>query len=237
MQAVPNTPAPPQPVNIGLEITKDLVKVFQNHLDARRWRGVRFCVSCLFLLSPYYLTLRLTCNYRLRTQLHMFAHLATLPKPLISITSLLSLLNQSFIFVLENEFSLRAERGDELVKVVLETLLRIPAEKLQGQNEALEAIKSGLSNYMNSRELDLSFLGDKVNESQWLDVSLFAKTAFGNSDRLDDILTYSGLRTAPTTTVRSIHVINRRSTSNSIETIRAVFPIKRITSLHDRREC
>lgn len=105
----------------------------------------------------------------------MFAHLATLPKPLISITSLLSLLNQSFIFVLENEFSLRAERGDELVKVVLETLLRIPAEKLQGQNEALEAleaIRSGLSNYMSSRELDLSFLGDSVNESQWLDVSL-----------------------------------------------------------------
>lgn len=101
----------------------------------------------------------------------MFAHLATLPKPLISIASLLSLLNQSFIFVLENEFSLRAERGDELVRVVLETLLRIPSHKLEGQNEALEAIKSGLSNYMGSRELDLSFLGDKVNEKQWLDVS------------------------------------------------------------------
>lgn len=101
----------------------------------------------------------------------MFAHLATLPKPLISISSVLSLLNQSFIFVLENEFSLRAERGDELVRVVLETLLRIPSDKLEGQNEALEAIKSGLSNYMGSRELDLSFLGDKVNETQWLDVS------------------------------------------------------------------
>lgn len=49
MQPVPSTPAPPQPINVGLEITKDLVKVFQNHLDARRWRGVRFCVS----VSPY----------------------------------------------------------------------------------------------------------------------------------------------------------------------------------------
>lgn len=104
-------------------------------------------------------------------QLHMFANLATLPKPLISISSLLSLLNQSFIFVLENEFSLRAERGDELVRVVLETLLRIPSEYLQGQNETLEAIRNGLGNYMGSRSLDLAFLGDKINESQWIDVS------------------------------------------------------------------
>lgn len=104
-------------------------------------------------------------------QLHMFANLATLPKPLISISSLLSLLNQSFIFVLENEFSLRAERGDELVRVVLETLLRIPSEYLQGQNETLDAIRNGLGNYMGSRSLDLAFLGDKINESQWIDVS------------------------------------------------------------------
>jgi hypothetical protein len=102
----------------------------------------------------------------------MFAHLATLPKPLISVTSLLSLLNQSFIFVLENEFSLRAERGDELVRVVLETLLRIPAQQLEGQAEALDAIRNGLTNYMGSRQLDLAFLGDKINESQWLDVSI-----------------------------------------------------------------
>lgn len=101
----------------------------------------------------------------------MFANLATLPKPLISISSLLSLLNQSFIFVLENEFSLRAERGDELVRVVLETLTRIPSEYLQGQNETLDAIRNGLGNYMGSRSLDLAFLGDKINESQWIDVS------------------------------------------------------------------
>lgn len=101
----------------------------------------------------------------------MFANLATLPKPLISISSLLSLLNQSFIFVLENEFTLRAERGDELVRVVLETLLRVPAESLQGQNETMDAIRNGLNNYMSSRELDMSFLADAVNVSQWQDVS------------------------------------------------------------------
>lgn len=103
----------------------------------------------------------------------MFANLATLPKPLISISSLLSLLNQSFIFVLENEFSLRAERGDELVRVVLETLLRIPQTYLQDSNdsETLEAIRNGLANYMNSRSLDLSFLGDNINQEQWNDVS------------------------------------------------------------------
>ena len=49
--SVPNTPAPAQSVNIGLEIVKDLVKVFQNHLDARRWRSVRFCVSVLVFQS------------------------------------------------------------------------------------------------------------------------------------------------------------------------------------------
>lgn len=43
--SAPSTPATPQSINIGLEIVKDLVKVFQNHLDARRWRSVRFCVS------------------------------------------------------------------------------------------------------------------------------------------------------------------------------------------------
>lgn len=43
--SAPTTPATPQSINIGLEIVKDLVKVFQNHLDARRWRSVRFCVS------------------------------------------------------------------------------------------------------------------------------------------------------------------------------------------------
>lgn len=165
----------------------------------------------------------------------MFAHLATLPKPLISITSLLSLLNQSFIFILENEFSLRAERGDELVKVVLETLIRLPAEKLQGQDEALDAIKSGLSNYMNSRELDLSFLGDKVNEQQWLDVSLFAQTIFVDSNQLGANLTRFLLCIASATTVRSVRVIIRRSTSNTIETIRAVFTLKRIKLFHDRR--
>lgn len=111
----------------------------------------------------------------------MFAHLATLPKPLISIASLLSLLNQSFIFVLENEFSLRAERGDELVRVVLETLLRLPGQSLVGQEEAVNAIKNGLANYMNSRQLDVAFLGDHINESQWIDVS-----ATGNSLRAAD---------------------------------------------------
>lgn len=37
-------PTSPSSVNIGLEIVKDLVKAFQNHLDARRWRSVRFSV-------------------------------------------------------------------------------------------------------------------------------------------------------------------------------------------------
>lgn len=41
----PTTPTAPAAINLGLEIVKHLVKVFQNHLDARRWRSVRFSVS------------------------------------------------------------------------------------------------------------------------------------------------------------------------------------------------
>lgn len=135
-------------VNLGLEIVKDLVKAFQNHLDARRWRSVRF-------------------------SLHLFAHLASLPKPLVDPQSLLSLLRDSFVSVLENEPGLRAERGDELVRVVLETLLRLAPSGSGGLDaDSLEGIKSGIQGYMASRQLDTAFLASGTgNEAQWVDVS------------------------------------------------------------------
>ncbi len=46
--ATPTTPATPAAINLGLEIVKDLVKAFQNHLDARRWRSVRFSVCSIW---------------------------------------------------------------------------------------------------------------------------------------------------------------------------------------------
>ena len=104
-------------------------------------------------------------------QLHLFAHLASLPKPLVDSSSLLSLLQNSFVSVLENEPGLRAERGDELVRVVLETLIRLSSDN--GLNaDSLEGIKSGIQGYMTSRQLDIAFLSSGTgNETQWIDVS------------------------------------------------------------------
>lgn len=141
-------PSTPAAVNVGLEIVRDLVKAFQNHLDARRWRSVRF-------------------------SLHLFAHLASLPKPLVDAGSLLNLLRDSFVSALENEPGLRAERGDELVRVVLETLIRLSADRGLDA-DALEGIKAGIAGYMTSRQLDTAFLASGTgNEGQWVDVSAY----------------------------------------------------------------
>lgn len=186
--------ATPQIINLGLEIVRHLVKVFQNHLDARRWRSARFYVrgrETLLLLarlrqrdegihlpasgtSPVSLLTSPTFPSPRRTQLHLFAHLASLPKPLIDLASLVALLHQSFVSALENELGLRAERGDELVRVVLETLLRLDGVKVEAAaGETLQTIRAGIDNYMANRRLDYSFLGgESGNEKQWQDVSV-----------------------------------------------------------------
>lgn len=108
-------------------------------------------------------------------QLHLFAHLASLPKPLISASSLLELLHQSFVTALENELGLRAERGDELVRVVLETLLRLNNDGLksggEGEEGTLAAIARGVESYMTTRELDWKYLTGEERKAQWVDVS------------------------------------------------------------------
>jgi len=127
----PSTPAPTR-ANVGLEIVKDLVKSFQNHLDARRWRSVRF-------------------------HLHLFALLASLPRPLIQPKSLLELLSLSFLNALDNEPGLRAERGDEVARVVLETLLRLDLANNGGEmGDAVNSIKQSLQNYLSSRNVTLN---------------------------------------------------------------------------------
>ena len=167
MQAATTTvPAIPQNINIGVEIVKDLVKAFQNHLDTRRWRSVRFSVS---KAQEQFLPVLPVISAKLDLQLHLFAHLASLPKPLISTSSLLDLLHQSFVTVLNNEPGLRTERGDELVRVVLETLMRLRGQDKSG--ETLEGISNGIKVYMASRKLDIDFLGgDTGNVAQFRDV-------------------------------------------------------------------
>lgn len=115
-------------------------------------------------------TLNLFSNIKRSLQLHLFAHLASLPKPLISSDSLLALLQQSFVTALENELGLRAERGDELVRVILESLLRLA--NVDANNDTLISISQGVGNYMQSRELDIKYLTGKDElSSQWVDVS------------------------------------------------------------------
>ena len=107
------------------------------------------------------------------SQLHLFAHLASLPRPLVDASSLLTLLHASFILPLENEPGLRAERGDELVRVVLETLLRLSPGTgvMQAGNETLESIRTGVQTYMSARQVDRHFLGgESGNAEQWIDV-------------------------------------------------------------------
>lgn len=121
---------------------------------------------------------------RLNPQLHLFAHVASLPRPLIDASSLLTLLHASFVLPLENEPGLRAERGDELVRVVLETLLRLSPGTgvMQAGNETLESIRTGVQTYMSARQVDRQFLGgESGNAKQWIDVghcALLKRVAF-----------------------------------------------------------
>jgi len=172
MQPATPVTATPQTIFIGLEIVKDLVKTFQRHLDARRWRSVRFSVSShFFVLYDSDIAMLTTKSPFVSLQLHLFAHLASLPKPLISSDSLLALLQQSFVTALENELGLRAERGDELVRVVLESLLRLA--NVDANNDTLISISQGIGAYMQSRELDIKYLtGENELNGQWVDVSI-----------------------------------------------------------------
>ena len=120
---------------------------------------------------------RLTSGFSRNMQLHLFAHLASLPRPLVDASSLLTLLHASFLLPLENEPGLRAERGDELVRVVLETVLRLsPATGvMQAGNETLESIRTGVQTYMSARQVDRQFLGgESGNAEQWIDVGRLA---------------------------------------------------------------
>ncbi|GAA5965784.1 hypothetical protein JCM3765_007346 [Sporobolomyces pararoseus] len=138
-------------VNVGKEIVEDLMKAFQSFLDERKWKSVRYSVN-------------------------LFSQLTMLPKesPLIASTSLLTLLS-SFLSVLD-EPGLRLSRGDECVRIIVESLLRIEGGD-EGAYQAaggLESLKEGISNYLELRK-DLilksgkeSFADEETRE-QWVD--------------------------------------------------------------------
>lgn len=120
-------------------------------------------------------------------QVLLFAHLARLPtpssssSPLISPSSLTTLL-ASFISVLD-EPGLRASRGDECLRIVVEALLRLgpapaapegeaPADDAEGGGEeGQERLREGVQSYLSARRVERELFGDRDSADQWEDVS------------------------------------------------------------------
>lgn len=101
------------------------------------------------------------------TQVLLFAHLASIPTsaPLISSTSLTTLLT-SFVAVLD-EPGLRAARGDECVRIIVEALLR-----LGGGAVGTETLRDGVQSYLAGRRVEKELFGDADTSGQFEDVSL-----------------------------------------------------------------
>ncbi|GAA5937525.1 hypothetical protein JCM10213_007267 [Rhodosporidiobolus nylandii] len=133
----------PEKVNVGREIVQDLMKAFQAFLDERKWKSVRYCVV-------------------------LFAHLTALPpsSPLLSVSSLLTLLT-SFVSVLD-EPGLRAARGDECVRIIVEALLRLDATAVAG-DVGIDTLRDGVQGYLASRRIERELFADEETKGQWQD--------------------------------------------------------------------
>ncbi|GAA5870142.1 hypothetical protein JCM8547_006899 [Rhodosporidiobolus lusitaniae] len=130
-------------VNVGKEIVQDLMKAFQAFLDERKWKSVRYCVV-------------------------LFAHLTFLPasSPLISVSSLITLLT-SFVSVLD-EPGLRAARGDECVRIIVEALLRLDSAAIAGE-VGIDTLRDGVQGYLSSRRIEMELFADEETKGQWQD--------------------------------------------------------------------
>ncbi|KAK4056523.1 Nuclear cap-binding protein subunit 1 [Microbotryomycetes sp. JL221] len=124
--------------NVGREIVLDLAKAFQTYLDERKWRSVRFSIL-------------------------LFAHLTRAPagSPLVDLSSLISVL-RSFAVVLD-EPGLRAARGDECVRIIAETILRL------GEVEGLDSLKDSLQSYLSARQIDKNVFAAEGAQDQFED--------------------------------------------------------------------
>lgn len=87
--------------------------------------------------------------------------------PVVTVSSLLSLLN-SFVSVLD-EPGLKATRGDECVRIIIEALLRLDSTALS--EPAVEMLREGIEGYVSSRRIEKELFADGENQAQWLDVS------------------------------------------------------------------
>lgn len=94
----------------------------------------------------------------------LFCHLATLPKPLVSPSSVVALLT-SFLAVLD-EPGLHAARGDECVKIIVEALLRLGPSV-----DGTDGLKDGVRAHLDARKLDRAIFGEEDVARQFEDVS------------------------------------------------------------------
>jgi nuclear cap-binding protein subunit 1 len=99
-------------------------------------------------------------------QLHLFAHLASLPTPLIAPQSFISLL-PSFVSVLD-EPGVRANRGDEAVRIIVEALLRMQGERIQ--DSQVEPLLEAIRSYLPGRKLDRALFTEEKHNEQFEDV-------------------------------------------------------------------
>ena len=96
-------------------------------------------------------------------QILYFAHLATLPTPLVTSSSVVALLSV-FLGVLE-EPGLRASRGDECVRIIVEGLLRLGSAV-----EGTDGLRDGVQAYLTSRKINTELFEDKDTAGQLQDV-------------------------------------------------------------------
>lgn len=87
-----------------------------------------------------------------------------LPNPLISATSLTVLLS-AFSSVLD-EPGLRSARGDECVRIIVESLLRLGRDGSSGT----ESLRDSVQVYLAARKIEKDIFGDAENASQFEDV-------------------------------------------------------------------
>lgn len=111
--------------------------------------------------------------------MQVFAHLARTPQsaPTISPDSLIALLG-AFVRVLD-EPGLRAARGDECVRIIVETLLHY------GPDQAgTDSLQNSVQTYLSSRRIDRGLFGDAETAGQFEDVSgvELARTSPSNAD-------------------------------------------------------
>ncbi|BGO90576.1 hypothetical protein NBRC10512_005296 [Rhodotorula toruloides] len=145
-------------VNVGKEIVQDLMKAFQAFLDERKWKSVRYCVT-------------------------LFSYLTTMPpaSPVISASSLVNLL-ASFISVLD-EPGLRAARGDECVRIIVEALLRFDENALA--EPGVDTLRDGVQSYLSSRRIEKDLFADEATKVQWQDPLEQLVTALSSASSSD----------------------------------------------------